>query len=94
MRPGYRRIDGKSNTSYVERQNLTMRMSMRRLTRLTNAFSKKIENHMHLVAIYTVWYKFTRIHKTLKVAPAMQAGITDHLWSWEDVIAKIDANAP
>ncbi|MEX2617819.1 MAG: IS1 family transposase [Alphaproteobacteria bacterium] len=82
------------STSYVERQNLTMRMSMRRFTRLTNAFSKKFENHMHMVALYTVWYNFIRIHKTLKVTPAMQAGITDHLWSWEDVISEMDAGAP
>lgn len=82
------------STSYVERQNLTMRMSMRRFTRLTNAFSKKFENHMHMVALYTVWYNFIRNNKTLKVTPAMQAGITDHVWSWDDVITEIDATAP
>jgi hypothetical protein len=68
------------STSYAERQNLTMRMQMRRFTRLTNAFSKKFENHMHMVALYTVWYNFVRIHKTLRVTPAMAAGLTDRLW--------------
>ena len=78
----------------IERQNLTMRMSMRRFTRLTNAFSKKLDNHIHALALYFVFYNFTRIHKTLRVSPAMAAGITDRLWSLEDVIAKIDAMAP
>ena len=82
------------STSYVERQNLTMRMSMRRFTRLTNAFSKKLDNHIHALALYFVFYNFTRIHKTLRVSPAMAAGITDRLWSLEDVIAKIDEMAP
>jgi IS1 family transposase len=82
------------STSYVERQNLTMRMSMRRFTRLTNAFSKKLDNHIHALALYFVFYNFCRIHKTLRVTPAMAAGITDQLWSLEDVIAKIDAMAP
>ena len=82
------------STSYVERQNLTMRMSMRRFTRLTNAFSKKLENHIHALALYFVFYNFCRIHKTLKVSPAMAAGITDTLWSLDDVIAKIDEMAP
>ena len=82
------------STSYVERQNLTMRMSMRRFTRLTNAFSKKLDNHIHALALYFVFYNFTRIHKTLRVSPAMAAGITDRLWSLEDVIAKIDELAP
>jgi len=79
------------STSYVERQNLTMRMSMRRFTRLTNAFSKKAENHAHMVALYTIWYNFVRIHKTLRVAPAMAAGLSDRLWSIEDVVAIMDA---
>jgi IS1 family transposase len=79
------------STSYVERQNLTMRMSMRRFTRLTNAFSKKLENHIHALSLYFVFYNFCRIHKTLKVSPAMAAGITDRLWSFDDVLAKIDA---
>ena len=81
------------STSYVERQNLTMRMSMRRFTRLTNAFSKKVENHGHMVALYTTCYNFVRLHKTLKVTPAMAAGITGTLWSMEDVVALIDTRA-
>lgn len=94
-----RRVEGNPDiddvsTSYVERQNLTMRMSMRRFTRLTNAFSKKLENHIHALALYFVFYNFTRIHKTLKMSPAMAAGITDTLWSLEDVVAKIDEMAP
>ncbi len=79
------------STSYVERQNLTMRMSMRRFTRLTNAFSKKLDNHIHALALYFVFYNFCRIHKTLKVSPAMAAGVTNRLWSYDDIIAKIDA---
>lgn len=82
------------STSYVERQNLTMRMSMRRFTRLTNAFSKKLDNHIHALALYFVFYNFTRIHKTLRVSPAMAAGITDRLWSLDDVIAKINELTP
>ena len=82
------------STSYVERQNLTMRMSMRRFTRLTNAFSKKLDNHIHALALYFVFYNFTLIHKTLRVSPAMAAGITDRLWSLDDVIAKVDELAP
>lgn len=79
------------STSFVERQNLTMRMSMRRFTRLTNGFSKKLENHVHMVALYAVWYNFLRIHKTLRVAPAMAAGLTDKLLGWEDILAIMDA---
>jgi len=82
------------STSYVERQNLTMRMSMRRFTRLTNGFSKKLDNHIHALALYFVFYNFTRIHKTLRMSPAMAAGIADRLWSLDDVIAKIDELAP
>ncbi len=78
------------STSYVERANLTMRMHMRRFTRLTNAFSKKFENHCHMVALYAVWYNFVRIHKTLRVTPAMEAGVSDHLMSLEDVIGIVD----
>jgi hypothetical protein len=79
------------STSYVERQNLTMRMAMRRFTRLTNAFSKKFENHVHMVALYTVWYNFVKQHKSLKgLTPAMAAGVTDRLWSMEDVVTLID----
>jgi len=74
------------STSFAERQNLTMRMSMRRFTRLTNAFSKKIENHAHAVALHFMYYNFGRIHKTLRVTPAMQAGITDHVWSLEQIV--------
>jgi hypothetical protein len=74
------------STSYVERSNLTMRMHMRRFTRLTNAFSKKFENHVHMVALYTVFYNFVKIHKTLRVTLAMQAGVSDHVWSFEEVV--------
>ena len=73
------------STSYVERQNLTMRMSMRRFTRLTNAFSKKIQNLEAAVALHFMYYNFGRIHKTLRVTPAMQAGIADHVWSLEEI---------
>lgn len=73
------------STSYVERQNLTMRMSCRRFTRLTNAFSKKVDNHMHAVALHFMHYNFGRIHKTLRVTPAMEAGIADHVWSLEEI---------
>ena len=79
------------STSYTERANLTMRMSMRRFIRLTNAFSKKLENHAHMVALYALWYNFVRIHKTLRTSPAMAAGIESRLWSMEDVVAMIDA---
>jgi IS1 family transposase len=82
------------STSYVERQNLTMRMHMRRFTRLTNGFSKKFENHAHMVALYTTWHNFVRIHKTLRVTPAMAAGLTDRLWEMSDVVALIDAANP
>jgi len=75
------------STSYVERQNLTMRMSMRRFTRLTNGFSKKLENHEHAVAIHYMFYNFGRIHQSLRVTPAMEAGISDHVWSIEEMIA-------
>lgn len=82
------------STSHVERQNLTMRMHMRRFTRLTNAFSKKFENHVHMVALYTVWYNFIRIHKTLKMSPAMAAGVSQTLWSMDDLCCMMDAVAP
>jgi IS1 family transposase len=78
------------STSYVERANLTMRMSMRRFTRLTNAFSKKLENHAHMVALYALWYNFVRVHKTLRTSPAMAAGIENRLWSMEDVVLLVE----
>jgi IS1 family transposase len=74
------------STSFVERQNLTMRMSMRRFTRLTNGFSKKIENHGHAVALHFMHYNFCRVHKTLRVTPAMEAGLTDHVWTPEELV--------
>ena len=74
------------STSYVERQNLTMRMSMRRFTRLTNGFSKKIENLECAVALYFMHYNFARVHKTLRVTPAMEAGIADHVWMLEEIV--------
>jgi len=88
-------ITGKPNmelvsTSYIERQNLTMRMGMRRFTRLTNGFSKKIENHMHAIALHYMHYNFVRIHKTLRCTPAMEAGVTKRLWSIEDIVKLLD----
>mgnify|MGYP000864429428 CR=1 FL=1 len=93
------RIEGKPDmahvsTSYAERQNLTMRMSMRRFTRLTNAFSKKFENHAHMVAIYAVWYNFLRIHKTLRVTPAMAACLSDTVMDWTQIVEMMDADQP
>lgn len=79
------------STSFAERQNLTMRMSMRRFTRLTNAFSKKVENHAHAIALHFMNYNFCRIHKTLRVTPAMAASASDKLWSLEDVVDMMDA---
>jgi IS1 family transposase len=81
------------STSIVERQNLTMRMSMRRFTRLTNAHSKKVENHMHANSLHIMFYNFARIHSTLRVTPAMAAGVSDHVWSVEEIadLAKIEA---
>ena len=79
------------STSFVERANLTMRMHMRRFTRLTNAFSKKFENHAHMVAIYTVWYNWIRPHKTLKgKTPAMAAGLTDRVWTMSEIVELMD----
>lgn len=75
------------STSYVERANLTIRMSMRRYTRLTNAFSKKIENHAAMVSLFFMYYNFARVHKTLRVTPAMAAGISDHVWEIEEIVA-------
>jgi IS1 family transposase len=79
------------STSYVERQNLTMRMHMRRFTRLTNAFSKKVENHACAVALHSMYYNFVRLHQTLKVSPAMASGVTNRLWEMVDVVDVIDA---
>jgi IS1 family transposase len=81
------------STSYVERSNLTMRMSMRRFTRLTNAFSKKLANHHHAQALYFLFYNFVRQHKTLRMSPAMAAGIETRLWSMEDIALLVEARA-
>lgn len=78
------------STSYVERQNLTMRMHMRRFTRLTNGFSKKVENHPYAVALHMMYYNFVRLHKTLRVTPAMQAGVTDRLWDIADIAMLVE----
>ena len=82
------------STSYAERANLTMRMHNRRFTRLTNAFSKKFENHAHMVAIYAVWYNFLRIHKTLRVTPAMAAGLSETVMDWAQIVQAMDADTP
>lgn len=82
------------STSYVERQNLTMRMNMRRFTRLTNGFSKKVENHMHAISLHYMYYNFARIHQSLKVTPAMEAGVSDHVWSLEEIAALAPIEAP
>jgi len=79
------------STSYVERQNLSMRMGMRRFTRLTNAFSKKLENHMHAISIYFMHYNFARVHQTLRVTPAMEAGVSDHVWTLEEIVALVES---
>jgi IS1 family transposase len=85
-KPDYNHI----STSFAERQNLTMRMGMRRFTRLTNAFSKKLENHEHSVALHFMYYNFCRIHQTLRVTPAMEAGLSDHVWNLNEVVALLD----
>lgn len=82
------------STSFVERSNLSIRMQNRRFTRLTNAFSKKFRNHVHALALYFAFYNFVRIHKTLRMTPAMAAGITDRLWSLEDIAERIEARRP
>jgi IS1 family transposase len=79
------------STSYAERQNLNIRMGVRRFTRLTNAFSKKFENHCHHVAIYFAYYNFCRVHQTLRVTPAMQSGLSDHVWSLEELLALLES---
>ena len=84
--PEYKHV----STSMVERQNLTMRMSMRRFTRLTNGFSKKVENLEHAVALHYMHYNFCRIHQSLRVTPAMESGIADHVWSIEEIIALLN----
>lgn len=90
------RIEGKPDpdhvsTSYVERNNLTMRMHMRRFTRLTNAFSKKVENHAYAVALHMMYYNFVRLHSKLRMSPAMAAGVSDRLWEVKDIVALIEA---
>src|SRR3984957_11978851 len=82
------------STSFVERHNLTMRMGMRRFTRLTNGFSKKLDNHMAMVAIHAVYYNYARIHKTLRVTPSMAAGLSDHVLSLEEIVMMADSYAP
>ncbi len=79
------------STSFGERQNLTMRMQMRRFTRLTNAFSKKVENHGHAIALHYMHYNFCRVHQTLRVTPAMEAGLTDHVWSLSELVRLLQA---
>jgi ABC-type sulfate/molybdate transport systems ATPase subunit len=79
------------STSYVERSNLTIRMHMRRFTRLTNAFSKKVENHVYAVALHMMYYNFVRVHSTLRMSPAMAAGVSERLWEISDIVALIEA---
>ena len=81
------------STSITERHNLTMRQSMRRFTRRTTGFSKRLREHGYMVALYSVWFNFVRIHKTLRVSPAMAAGIETRLWAMEDIVALIDSRA-
>jgi IS1 transposase len=78
------------STSYVERHNLTMRMHMRRYTRLTNAFSKKLENHAHAVALFMVYYNFCKLHKAHRLTPAMAAGVTERLWEVSDIVRVLE----
>jgi IS1 family transposase len=79
------------STSYIERQNLTMRMGMRRFTRLTNAFSKKAENHAAAISLHMMYYNFARVHQTIKTTPAFAAGVADHIWSIEEIVALLDS---
>ncbi|MCY4607502.1 MAG: IS1 family transposase [bacterium] len=97
--PRKQRIEGNPDrrhisTSHVERQNLAMRMHERRFIRLTNTLSRKFENHMHMVALYTIWYNFIRIHKCLRVTPAMEAGLSKSIWEMEDLVRIVDERAP
>lgn len=85
-KPAYEHV----STSFVERQNLTMRMSMKRFSRLSNGFSKKVENHEHAVALHFMHYNFCRIHQTLRVTPAMEAGVADHVWTLAELIALLN----
>ncbi len=78
------------STSHIERSNLSFRMHMRRFTRLTNAHSKKFANHCHMVALYTVWYNFARLHKSIRMSPALAAGISDHLWDMADIVGLVE----
>jgi len=78
------------STSYAERQNLNMRMGMRRFTRLTNAFSKKCENHEHMIGLYYAYYNFARVHQTLKTTPAVAAGVADHVWTLAELVGLLD----
>jgi hypothetical protein len=80
------------STSFVERQNLTTRMSMRRFTRLTNAFSKKVENHEAAIALHYMYYNFARIHQTLRVTPAMEAGVANHVWTIEEIVGLLETD--
>lgn len=82
------------STSFIERQNLTMRMSMRRFTRLTNGFSKKLEHHMYAISLHYMYYNFGRIHQSLRVTPAMEAGVTDHLWTLEEIAGLVKIEEP
>lgn len=82
----------KISTSYVERQNLTMRMHMRRFTRLTNAFFKKVENLIYALALHFMYYNFCKVHKTVKMTPAMAAGVADHVWSLDEVVVLLESN--
>ena len=91
-----RRIEGSPDpkhisTSFAERQNFTMRMHMRRFTRLTNAFSKKVENHAHSVALFTTYYNFVKVHSKLRISPAMAAGVADRLWEVVDIVKLVEA---
>jgi hypothetical protein len=82
---------GNVSTSFVERQNLTMRMHMRRCTRLTNGFSKKVENHVNAISLHFAYYNFVNVHKTLRMSPAMAAGVTTRLWEMSDLLAVVEA---